>query len=132
VAAFVGHRLSAGILAIVFAIVAFAHFKKAWEGGYEAHLEASAKAMTYIHPISKVGLVARGVVFVIISGLLGWRTWTAEGTDGSPPGLTDALAVLREQPFGTWLLGAMGVGLFCFALYSFTEAIFRRINIEDA
>ena len=48
------------------------------------------------------------------------------------PGVEDALSFVQGLPFGGILLGAMGVGLMAFALYSILEAIWRRINVEDA
>lgn len=128
---FVGHRITAALLALVFAVVAFAHLRKAWVKGYEKHFEADAGTMRWVHPVSRIGLCARGAVFVILAVSLGWRAWSAGGT-GETPGLEEALAALRGLPAGTWLLGAMGLGLLCFALYSFVEARYRRINVEDA
>ncbi len=131
-AGFIGHRVTAVVLALVFAGVAFAHLRKAWVKGYEKHFDADQAAMKWIHPVSRVGLVARGMVFVILALLLGWRAWTARGAGGETPGLEQALTALRGLPAGTWLLGAMGAGLLCFAGYSFVEARYRRINVEDA
>jgi len=45
-----------------------------------------------------------------------------------PPGLEDALNALQSLPYGTFWLGLIGLGLIAFALYSFAEAIWRRID----
>ena len=38
---------------------------------------------------------------------------------------------LQGLPYGQILLGLLGVGLLSFALYSFAEAVWRRVNVED-
>ncbi len=132
IAGFIGHRVTAVVLAITFAIVAFAHIKKAWQRGYREHFDAEGRSKAFVDPISRVGLTARGAVFVVLAALLGWRAYAAGGTSGKPPGLQQALTTLRELPAGSLLLAAMGAGLMCFAAYSFIEARYRRINVEDA
>ncbi len=59
------------------------------------------------------------------------RAWRADG-GGETPGTKEALEFVQSLPAGWLLLAATGLGLVCFALYSFVEAWFRRINIEDA
>lgn len=132
-AGFIGATATSAVLACVFAGVAIAHFVKAWKEGYARHLQASARAMRAIHPISKIGLTARGLTFLVIAVLFGYRA-LGERHDrgGQSVGLGDALDFIVGLPAGQWLLGAMGVGLICFAAYSLTEAWFRRINVEDA
>lgn len=116
---------------VAFAIVGFAHIWKAVRQKYERHFQASQKAMNIIHPISMIGLSARGIVFFILAGFGFYRVFNAEMLDAKP-GLKDALVFLQTLPFGRWLLAAVAVGLFLFSAYSFIEARWRRINIEDA
>jgi len=128
-AGFIGQTASAALLAAIFAGVAIAHFIKAWKRGYAKYLEASDHAMKIIDPISRAGLVARGLTFAIISWLFAFRAMHAGG-ENKDVGLADALDFVVNLPAGQWLLGAMGVGLICFAGYSLAEAAFRRINVD--
>jgi hypothetical protein len=73
---------------------------------------------------SRVGLTARGVVFGIIGVSLIYAALTrdpsnAQGTEG-------ALGLLVGTP---WLLGAVGAGLFCYAVYQWVKARYRIIGL---
>lgn len=127
---YVGSRWGALMIAAVLVVVGVAHIAKAVREKYARHLEAGAQAMRVIHPVAKTGLIARGLVFLTLAGLFALRAWRAEGGTAAP-GTREALEYVQSLPFGWLLLTATGLGLVCFALYSFTEAAFRRINVED-
>jgi hypothetical protein len=130
IAAFVGAQLTAAILALILAGVAAAHFIKAYRAGYERHIEADAAKMRIIHPIARSGLVARGAVFLVLAFLLARRAIAGGGTGEA--GSREALEYVQSLPAGWLLLALMGIGLLAFSLYSFIEAFYRRVNIEDA
>lgn len=119
-------------LGIIFAGIAAAHWWKAATRKYEDHMEADANAMKLIHPVSIAGLTARGAVFAILAVLLFYRLGSGGSTGGQTPGLEEALNFVQDLPYGGWLLALLGIGLAIFAMYSFAEARWRRINIEDA
>jgi hypothetical protein len=102
---------------------------KAWRKGYEKHIEADEAKMRVIHPIARAGLVARGAVFFVLAFLFGRRALSGGGGDA---GSREALEYVQSLPAGWLLLALMGLGLIAFALYSFVEAFYRRINVEDA
>ncbi|PTW62345.1 uncharacterized protein DUF1206 [Breoghania corrubedonensis] len=127
----IGSQWAASLVAAVFIGVGIAHAWKAISMRYDDHFMAGGKVMSIVHPVAITGLLARCVTFFIIAALLFYRGLNA-GKDGGSPGLKEALEFIRELPAGGWLLGGMGAGLLAFALYSFTEAAFRRINVRDA
>lgn len=134
-AGFVAMRWISLGFALVIAGVAVAYFRKAWTRKYQDHFQADSEMMKVIHPISIAGLAARGTVFMIIAVLFVYRFLDAQGgsnVGGSTPGLKDALHFVQNLPAGEWLLAAVGLGLVAFAAYSFIEARWRRINVEDA
>jgi hypothetical protein len=131
-AGFFGSQVIALVLTVVFFGVGVAHIVKAYKRGYARHFEAPPEAMRFIHPVSRTGLVARGLAFVVVGVLFFSRGLSAANDGSSTPGVEDALSYVQQLPFGGLLLGAMGVGLAAFALYSFLQAIWRRINVEDA
>lgn len=130
VAGFVGASLTAAVLAAVLAGAGVAHVVKAWRKGYRKHIEADEAKYRLIDPIARTGLVARGAVFFILAFLLARRALSGGG--GGEAGSQQALDYVQSLPAGGLLLAAMGVGLVAFALYSFIEAVYRRINVEDA
>lgn len=130
-AAIIGARWVAAMLCVAFAVAAVAHFVKAFGRKYADHMVVDADKMTIIDPVSIVGLCARGAVFAALAALTFYRFRTAGGAT-STPGLAEALSFIRGLPTGLILLTAMGIGLIAFALYSFIEARWRRINWEDA
>ena len=128
-AGFVGASWAATILAVVLAGVAVAHFVKAYRAGYERHIRADEAKMRFIHPVARFGLVSRGLVFLILAFLLIRQGLSDSGGEA---GSRQALEYIQSLPMGWLLLALMGIGLLAFALYSFIEAFYRRINVEDA
>jgi len=128
VADIAGAQLAAVIIAAVFVGVAVAHIWKAVRRKYRDHFKASEQVMQYVDIAAIGGLMARGVIFLLIAYLF-WRQGVSDSDQAS---LSDALDFIAGLPLGRWLLGATALGLLLFAIYSFCEAIWRRINVEDA
>jgi hypothetical protein len=128
-ATFIGAGPVSLALSVVFAIVGGAHIWKAVSRKYRDHIKASPMVGWWIDLAAIGGLCARGVIFLIIAFLLLRHGLAGEE---SRAGLADALDFIAGLPFGVWLLGATGAGFFLFAVYSFAESIWRRINVEDA
>lgn len=128
-AGFIGAGPVSLILSAIFLFVGGAHIWKALSGKYRDHIEASPQAERWIDVAAIGGLCARGIIFLVIAFLL-FRHGLA-GQEGEAS-LAAALDFIAGLPFGAWLLGATGAGFLLFALYSFAEAIWRRINVEDA
>lgn len=114
------------LMALVPLGVGIAHIIKGWKAKFEKYFAASDDVMRWVTPISKVGLIARGVSFLVVTGMLFNGGARYEPT--RPPGLEDALNALQSLPYGTFWLGLIGLGLIAFSLYSFAEAIWRRID----
>ncbi|MBG20453.1 MAG: hypothetical protein CML31_10950 [Rhizobiales bacterium] len=131
VGGFIGSQWVATGLSIIFVCVGIAHWYKALTGKFKEHFAASEDKMKIITPISTIGLCARGTVFFILAFMLFYRGLTAGEEGGSTPGMKDALKFIQELPMGDILLGAMAVGIGLFALYSFCEAIWRKVDVEE-
>ena len=72
-----------------------------------------------------VGHNARGVVFLLAGFFLVRAAWQFDAKEAI--GLDGALAKLAHQPYGHVLLGAAGVGLLAYALFSLVEARYREV-----
>jgi hypothetical protein len=87
--------------------------------------EMSALARKWVVVIGIVGYFARMVVFGLIGVFLVKAAWqfdpkAAVGVDG-------ALRRVQQAPYGPGLLTVVAAGLIVFALYSFTDARYRRL-----
>ena len=87
--------------------------------------EMSAGLETWVTVIGTIGHVARAVVF----GLVGWFLLKAayEFEAREAVGLDGALTKILKAEYGPWLLGFVAAGLIAFAVYSISEARYRRI-----
>lgn len=74
--------------------------------------------------ISKLGILARGGVFVLIGAFLVQAALTANPRKAH--GLDGALRVLANQPYGAVLLAVAAAGLVAYAVYMAVEARYRR------
>ena len=86
------------------------------------------EVMRYVRPVSRFGLIARGVVFIEISLLLAISGSTYQAMD--PPGMKEALDALQNLPAGWLILMVMALGLIAFSVYSLAEAFWRKINMD--
>jgi Domain of Unknown Function (DUF1206) len=76
--------------------------------------------------LGRFGLIARGVLFVMIGSFLVIAAFRFNAGDAR--GLSGALGALRQQPYGSVLLGLAALGLVAFGAYDFVQAFFRRVD----
>lgn len=88
--------------------------------------ELDSKQETWAVRISRIGITARGIVFVmlgffLIQASVQYDPEKARGLDG-------ALQTIAQQPFGKILLGLMAIGLIAYGVYMWIQARYRRIK----
>lgn len=83
-------------------------------------------ARKWIVRFGRMGMAARGVVFVVMGAFLVRAAATHDASEAR--GLGGALASLHEQPHGPWLLGLVAIGLMAFGLFELVQARYRRIR----
>src|SRR5688500_7391780 len=93
---------------------------KAQQAGDSASLEV----------IARVGLIAYGVVHLLIGWLALQIAWAASASNSADS--SGALGTLAGQPFGKILLWLVAVGLVALALWQASEAIWGYRNREGA
>ncbi|WP_053146197.1 DUF1206 domain-containing protein [Pseudomonas sp. P97.38] len=116
------------LIALVPLGVGIAHIIKGWKASFEKYFEADEDVMRYVRPVSRFGLIARGVVFIEIALLLLVSGSAYQAMD--PPGMKEALNALQNLPAGGIALMVMALGLIAFSVYSFSEAAWRKINMD--
>ncbi len=88
------------------------------KGSYRQRFDLDGEAAAQRHWIeraAKLGLAARGVVFLLIGFFLALAGWQADSSEAR--GLGGTLATLAQQPYGPWLLGITALGLICYGIY---------------
>lgn len=118
-----GRWLVAVVGAIAIAI-GVQHFVKAHTEKYKQRMRYTQTAQQ-LNPLLKFGLVAHGVVVVLVGAFFLWASWTADPTRAG--GMRDALLTVRSTDAGQLAFAVMGVGLIGFAVYCFIEAAFRIV-----
>lgn len=78
-------------------------------------MPSQPQARTAVTVTGVVGYVAKGFALLLVGLLIIIATVKAHPEEST--GLDGSLKALREQPFGVYLLAAVGVGLICYGIY---------------
>src|SRR5918999_303272 len=89
--------------------------------------ELSATAELCITRLGQLGLVARGIVVILIGSFVVHAA--LEFDANAARGLWGTLRTLEQQPFGPWALGGVALGLTAYGIYMLVEAWYRRIGV---
>jgi len=114
-------------LGVLFAAVS--QFQRAWSHEFMRKLKREEMREVEVRAVRRtgeVGLVARGVVFVLTAWFLIKAALAHDPSEVG--GLGKALAAIQEQTWGPWLLGIMAVALLAYAAYCGLLARYRRFG----
>ena len=75
--------------------------------------------------MGRVGTVARGIVFAVTGVLIIVAARPAQPKKAG--GIDEAFRTLLDQPYGGFLVVALGVGLMVFGIYGLAEALWRHV-----
>jgi hypothetical protein len=95
----------------------------AWTEKFAKKLDGegrSGKSGTAYIAFGKAGYAARGVAFAVVGGLFCYAAITHDPEKSG--GLDQALFEVLDTPFGPLLLGLIGIGLFCYGLFTLARA----------
>lgn len=87
----------------------------------EAKNEAVRQGKEWLAPMARVGYASKGAVYVLV-GVLAFMA--AFGLGGSISGPKEALEGLKPKTFGEVLLGAVALGLCCYAVWRFVQSFY--------
>ncbi|MEV1291480.1 DUF1206 domain-containing protein [Pseudonocardia sp. NPDC049635] len=103
-----------------------------WNGWTKRFLEdqdlagADTRARRLNARTGQVGFIAKGIAVGVLGILLGVAALTFDPQRAN--GLDSALKALREQPYGVFLLIAVGVGIACYGVFCFLDARYHRVT----
>lgn len=80
------------------------------------------QAMPWIERLARVGYAAKGVVYILIGAL---AVMAIMGVGGKATNQQGAIATIAQEPFGVFLLVAIGVGLLGYALWRLLQAAYN-------
>lgn len=100
-----------------------------WKADFTKELDlgkVGPTARKVVIELGRFGRIARGVVFVLLGGLVVAAAVTYDPNKAK--GLDGALKTLADQPYGTWLLALVALGFLAYGIYGVAEARLRRIG----
>ncbi|HET7313486.1 DUF1206 domain-containing protein [Salinisphaera sp.] len=107
--------------------VGIAHIAKAARGSFRKWFDAWPGAMWWIDPVSRIGLTARGLLFIGIGGFVVYSAITLDPSDAK--GMEGLLSWVQQHVYGRIMLAALGLGVILFGCYSLIEAFVRRVGL---
>ena len=75
--------------------------------------------------VSRIGIGARGVIFLVLGASLVHAIATGRAPAGA--GMRASLRTILLQPGGEWLLGAVAAGLVGFGIYQFLHSRYAQL-----
>ncbi len=116
-------RVLVGLVAVGILMVAAYHVYKGLSRKFFSDVETadlSARGRTIVEWSGLIGYPAKGVAFGAIGVL--FMLAAIRGSSEEAGGMDEALASLREGPFGTVVLVAVGLGFALFGVYCLARA----------
>ncbi|MBD3885327.1 DUF1206 domain-containing protein [Phormidium tenue FACHB-886] len=122
-------RWLVGLAGLVVIGVGISYLYQAYKAEFQHHFKRYQMSQTernWAKWMGQFGITARGIVFSIIGLFLVLAALHANASEAR--GLGGVLATLAQQPFGSWLLGIVALGLIAYSIYLLIEARYRRIT----
>ena len=123
-----GGRVALGSLGFIIIVVGIAGVYDGLNLKFMSHFQGEKLSSTtriWISRLGQIGIISRGLVFVIIGSLLVSAAWRNNATKAT--GLDGALKTLKNEPFGGFLLILVAAGFVIFGIYGLAEARFQDI-----
>lgn len=121
-------RAFIGVVGLLIIGYGLYHFAQVVKLSYMKRLkrgEMSAKEQDVARWSGRIGLSARGVVFIMIGYFFAQAAWQRDPSEAG--GLSQALATVLQQPYGPWLLGLVAIGLLAYAAFCAVLARYRTV-----
>lgn len=116
-----------GLFGLALAITGIYQIYYGLSGKFSKHVQDLSLRSTASRNLllaGKIGYAARGIVWLILA----WLVFKAafQSDSGEAGGTGKAFHFLEAASFGSYLLGALGIGLICYGVFNFIRARFER------
>jgi hypothetical protein len=111
-------------IAVTGVVYAIRGFRKSFEKNIV--MPSSPQARKAVTVLGIAGYVAKGAVLLLTGLLIAIATLRHHPDEST--GLDGGLRALRDQPFGVYLLAAVGAGLICYGLFMVVRARLGKMN----
>ncbi len=118
-----------GLGALIMAGIGIYQIYYGFSGKYRKHLQnlrLHSQTVSLLERSGKVGYMARGAVWLIIAYLLLRAALHANAAEAGDT--SKAFQFLEGSPMGSYLLGALGLGLVAFGVFNFLRAKYERFD----
>lgn len=119
----------AGAVGLAVVGVGIGKVVKAWRTEFDEHLDCEDHIRFWVVPVSRFGLTARGLVFVMIGSSVVLAAFQLQADRAL--GLAGVLRSLEHTPSSWVLLSVAALGLGAFGIFGLIEAMYRRIDVKD-
>ena len=119
-----------GFIGAVVIIAGAILIRRGWRADFERAIDMTAlpaHSSTATYALARFGIVARGVVVLMIGFFLTVAAWTHDPSEAI--GIEGALRTLERQSSGPWLLAAVALGLASYGIYELLIAWKGRFYI---
>lgn len=122
-------QVLAGLLAAVLAITGIYQGYYGVSGKYKKHIDTlrlNDQASVNLLVAGKIGYLARGFVWLIISWMLAKAAWTSNASQAADT--AGAFSYLKGGWYGPYVMGVVATGLICYGLFNFIRARFENFR----
>lgn len=121
------------VYALAFALIGYAIYQltRAWNSKLGRDLSISSlppESRKAVVAISRFGIAARALVFVVIGWLLFGAAKHRDASEAESVG--GALGSIRDETYGTIILFTIAIGLAAYGVYEIVNARYRRMHLS--
>lgn len=118
------------LVGIGVAVYGVMQLKMTWDGRFDDDIDVprARREMPWLLPFARFGIGARSIIIVLMGATLVLAGLEHRPSDAD--GYRESLITILSQPFGAWLLGAVGAGLMCFGVFQLFHVRYARIACD--
>lgn len=113
-------QLLVGIAAVVLLVIGVYQIYYGLSEKFIKHMKGANNNRKALRTAGKIGYVARGVVWLLISWLF-FKAAFYENSNAAG-GTSKAFSLVHSFDYGSYLLAAIGLGLICYGIFNFVRA----------